>query len=164
MAALLLLVIALGAAPNADQSGMPPLPHLSLDAYPRVAREPIARAYREASARPTDPAAAGALGRVLHAWEQWDAAADAYARAEALAPGAFEWPYLHALVLQRLARPAEAAAELASAVRIRSDYLPARLRLAEARLDAGDLDESAGLFAKLTEPAGEPAVQFGLGR
>ena len=160
MAAFLLLVGLLSGL----QSGIPPLPRLSLDAYPPAAREALARAYREAAARPADVRATGTLARMLHAWEQWDAAADTYTRAEALAPNAFEWPYLHALVLQRLARPADAAAKLASALASRPGYLPARLKLAEARLDAGDLDESARLFAALTEPACEPAVQFGLGR
>ena len=37
-------------------------------------------------------------------------------------------------------------------------------KLAEALFDAGDLEESRRLFEALTEPAGEPAAQFGLGR
>lgn len=157
-ASLLLLSLAI-----ASQAG-PALPRLALDAYPPAARTAIARAYRDASAKPSDAPAAGTLGRTLHAWEQWDAAAVAYARAQALAPRAFEWPYLHALVLQRLARPADAAAQLRAALAVSPDYVPARLKLAEALFDAGDLDESARLFAALTEPACEPAVQFGLGR
>jgi tetratricopeptide (TPR) repeat protein len=159
-----LLVTLLGTAPAAAQRSSPPLPALALDAYPPAARTAIARAYRDASAKPSDAAAAGTLGRTLHAWEQWDSAAVAYARAEALAPRAFEWPYLHALVLQRLARPADAAAQLRAALAVSPDYLPARLKLAEALLDAGDLDESARLFGALTDPVCEPAVQFGLGR
>ena len=50
----------------------------------------------------------GRLGRALHAWEQWGAAHEAYARAAAIAPRAFEWRYLDAVVLQRLARHADA--------------------------------------------------------
>jgi len=156
---LLLLSLATG-----SQAGQPPLPQLSIESYPAAARDAIARAYRDAAAKPADAAAAGTLGRTLQAWEQWDAAAAAYARAEALAPRASEWAYLHALVLQRLARPADAAAELKTALAADPDYLPARLKLAEALLDAGDLDESARLFTALTDPACEPAVQFGLGR
>jgi tetratricopeptide (TPR) repeat protein len=148
----------------AAQTAVPPLPRLTLDAYPPAAREAIARAYRDASARPSDADAAGNLGRTLHAWEQWDAALAAYARAEALAPRAFAWPYLRALVLQRLARPADAAARLEAALAIDPANVPARLKLAEARLDAGDLDVSARLFGALTDPACEPAVAFGLGR
>src|SRR5262245_39874572 len=97
-ASLILVSLAL-----AGQAVMPSLPRLTLDAYPAGAREAIAGAYKAASARPSDAQSVGALGEVLQAWEQWDAAAAAYARAEALAPAASEWPYLHALVLQRLA-------------------------------------------------------------
>ena len=45
------------------------------------------------------------------------------------------------------------------------DYLPARLRLAEALLDAGDLAQSEQLFVPLTAIAAtEPAAEVGLGR
>jgi len=160
MAAALPFVLLILAA----QAAMPSLPRLSLDTYPAGAREAIARAYRDASARSSDAEAVGNLGRTLHAWEQWDAALAAYSRAEALAPRAFAWPYLHALVLQRLARPAEAAVRLEAALAIDPGNVPARLKLAEARLDAGDLDASARLFGALTDPSCEPAVEFGLGR
>jgi tetratricopeptide (TPR) repeat protein len=140
------------------------VPRLSLETYPAEARAAIARAHALATARPEDGDAVGGLARVLQAWEQWDAAHQAYARAQALAPRAFDWPYLDAIVLQRLARPDEAVAQLTAALAVSPDYLPARLKLAEARLDAGDLAESARLFAALTDPACQPAVQFGLGR
>ena len=101
---------------------------------------------------------------MLHAWEQWDAAHEAYGRVQALAPRTFDWPYLDAVVLQRLALPSDAVVKLREALKISADYLPARVRLAEALLDAGDLEQSARLFSELKDPACEPAVQFGLGR
>ena len=144
---------------------LPPLPRLALDTYPTAAREALSRAHQEATARPTDADAVGALGRVLHAWEQWDGAHQAYARAQALAPRVFDWHYLDAVVLQRLARHAEAAARLEGALAASPDYLPARVKLAEALFEAGDLDESRRLFEALArEPAAEPAAEFGLGR
>jgi tetratricopeptide (TPR) repeat protein len=136
----------------------------SLSTYPPAAREAITRAQAAATAHPKDADAAGALGRVLHAWEQWNGAHDAYVRAQTLAPQAFEWRYLDAVVLLRLAAPAAAAADLEKALSLKPDYLPARLKLAEALLDAGDLARSEPLFTALTDPACEPAVQFGLGR
>ena len=148
----------------AAQPAAPPLPQLTLDAYPAAAREAIARASREASARPSDATAAGALGRTRHAWEQGDGALAAYARAEALAPDVFEWPYLRALVLQRLARPADAAEALKTALAIAPGNVPARLKRAEALLDAGDLDAGAKAFEAVTDPSCAPAVQLGLGR
>jgi tetratricopeptide (TPR) repeat protein len=142
----------------------PPLPRLALETYPPAAREAIARAHANASAHPQDADATGAFGRVLHAWEQWGAAHDAYVRAQALAPRAFDWPYLDAIVLQRLAHADEAVERLKAALAVSPDYLPARLKLAEALMDAGRLDESQRAFSALTDPACEPGVEFGLGR
>jgi tetratricopeptide (TPR) repeat protein len=145
------------------QPAAPPLPALAVDSYPAAARSAIASAYGAAERAPSDAQAVGRLGRVLHAWEQWESARAAYARAGALAPQAHEWRYLEALVLQRLARPDLAVAALRDAVLRAPDYLPARLKLAEALLDAGDLAESRRRFTELTDPVCAPAVQFGLG-
>ena len=92
------------------------LPRLALDTYPAAAREASRARIRTRRRDPTDADAVGALARMLHAWEQWDAAHEAYARAQALAPRAFDWQYLDAVVLQRLARHAEAAARFEQAL------------------------------------------------
>ena len=68
-------------------------------------------------------------------------------------------------MLQRLARHAEAASHLEQALRLSPDYLPARVKLAEALLDRGDHDRSRPLFEALRgNPASEPAAELGLGR
>ena len=162
-----ILVLALLAAVSPAQSkpSAPPLPVVVLETFPPAAREAVSRLYKEASARPADAGAAGALGRMLHAWEQWDSAHQAYERAAALAPSDFDWTYLDAVVLQRLARYDGAASALRRALAARPDYLAARLKLAEVLLEAGDLAQSEQLFAPLTAiPAAEPAAQVGLGR
>ena len=145
------------------QPAVPALPRLALDTYPAAARSAIAKAYAAARARPADAKAAGDLGRVLHAWEQWDAARGAYARAQALGPKAFEWHYLDAVVLRRLARPEQAVSALRAALARAPGYLPAKLTLAETLLEAGSLDEARRLFEGLHDPAAAPAVQYGLG-
>ena len=128
-------------------------------------REPVTRAYRDAQARPADAAATGSLAVLLHAWEQWDAAHEAYLRAASLAPATFEWRYLDACLLERLARPADAAARLREALKIRPEYLPARVKLADALLNAGAIEESRAMFGALVrEPQAEPEGLFGLGR
>ena len=54
---------------------------------------------------------------------------------------------------------------LRRALAARPDYLPARLRLAEALLEAGDLAQSEPLFVPLAGIAAtEPAAEVGLGR
>jgi len=138
---------------------------LPFDSYPSGAREAISRAYADAAAKPTDAASVGTLARTLHAWEQWNSAHDAYARAQALAPATFDWFYLDAVVLRRLARHAETASRLEQALRISPGYLPARVMLAESLLESGDLERSAQRFDALDrEPSAEPAAEFGLGR
>jgi tetratricopeptide (TPR) repeat protein len=168
MLALALVIFHGGPPATPMPQEAPPLPRVSLDTYPPAAREQVLRAYRDAAARSTDPAAAGALARVLHAWEQWDAAHAAYARARALASQTFEWHYLDGIVLERLARHAEAATALRQALKVSPGYLPARVKLAETLLEAGDADsvaESGRLFDALArEPAAEPAAELGLGR
>jgi len=147
------------------QTALPPLPRLSLDAYPIAAREAVARAYRDAAARSTDPAVVARLAETLHAWDQWGAAHETYVRAQALAARAFEWQYLDGLALQRLARHAEAAAHFDEALQRSPGYLPARVKLAESLLETGSLDRAEPLFDALRrEPESEPAAELGLGR
>jgi tetratricopeptide (TPR) repeat protein len=143
----------------------PTLPAPVLDSFPPSARQLIEPAAQAAVAHPTDAEAVGAFGRALHAWEQWSAAHEAYARAAALSPEAIEWRYLDAVVLQRLARHAEAAAKLREVLTRSPGNLPARVKLAEALLENGDLEESQTLFrALVAEPAAAPAAEVGLGR
>ncbi|HEX2491097.1 MAG TPA: tetratricopeptide repeat protein [Blastocatellia bacterium] len=152
-------------APVFAQRAAPTLPQLALETYPPAAREPLSRAHKEASARPNAPDAVCGLARALHAWEQWEGAHQAYDRCQSLAPATFDWAYLDALVLQRIARHEAAALEFRQALRLNPEYLPARIRLAESLFEAGQLGESRDLFAALSqEPAVRPAAELGLGR
>lgn len=159
-------VVALAGASVITLAQSPPrLPQVPIETYPPAMRQAIVPAYQEAQARPDDAAKVGALGRALHAWEQWEAAHDVYSRASTLEPRSFEWRYLDACVLDRLARPADAVVQLREALKSRPDYLPARVRLADALLGAGQIEESRSLFsALLREPEAEPQALFGLGR
>jgi len=162
--ALILSMASLGTHAG-TQSAVPPLPRLEMGTFPPAMREAVEPERRRASGDPDNPAAVGALGRVLHAWEQHGGAHQAYARAQVLAPRVFEWQYLDGIVLQRLARHAEAADRFEAAAALDPASLPARVLLAEARLDAGDLERSEALFAGLArEPLAEPRAALGLGR
>jgi tetratricopeptide (TPR) repeat protein len=159
------LALALTAIPASAQTTLPPLPHLALESFPPSAREALSRVHRAAIDRADRAETVGSLAKMLHAWELWDAAHQTYARVQQLDPRAFEWHYLDAIVLQRLARHAEAAERLARALAVSPGYLPARVKLAEALLDAGTLDESKRLFVALArDPAAEPGAEVGLGR
>ena len=77
----------------------------------------------------------------------------------------FDWSYLDALVLQRMARHDVAAERLRQAVGLAPGYLPARVRLAESLLDSGNFEESRTLFESLArEQAAAPVAEFGIGR
>jgi tetratricopeptide (TPR) repeat protein len=116
-------------------------------------------------------------------------AIEARARADSSSAGpgpqAWKWKYLDAVVLQRLARPNEAAnvlhssagpsgsaaagmsatvdAAVADAAAV--SYLPAKVKLAEALFESGEVDASARLYRELVkEPAAEPIAELGLGR
>ncbi len=147
------------------QASAPPAVQLPLETYPAAMRRAVAAADNDARGRPGDADAAGRLGQVLQAWEQWQPADEAYGRAAALAPSAFRWRYLEGCVLRRLARHDEAVLAFGQAVRLDPTYLPARVKEAEALLDSGRLAESGDRFQSLLgEAAAEPLVRFGLGR
>jgi len=142
-----------------------PVPQLAIETYPPAARDQIGRVYRSALADEDNAAAVAALARVLQAWQQFDPAHQAYLRAQWLAPRTFEWQYLDGVVLQRLTRHREAAEHFKAAASLSPRYLPARVKLAESLLEAGDLEASEPLFRDLTkEPRAEPAAELGLGR
>jgi tetratricopeptide (TPR) repeat protein len=162
---ILLAFVALAGTPTQSKEAPPALPRLAPEALPAASRDALSRQYKEALARPNDATAVGTLGRVLQAWEQWDAAHAAYTRARALAPATLDWHYLDAVVLQRLARHREAVEALRLALAASPEYLPARLRLAEGLLEAGDLPQSRKLLEALASVrATEPAALVGLGR
>jgi tetratricopeptide (TPR) repeat protein len=159
----LLFVAMLATRPQGDTP--PQLPALPIDSYPSAMRAAVVEAQRSARADRTNADAAGGLGRVLHAWEQWEPAHASYSRAAALAPSVFDWPYLDACVLQRLGRQQEAAMRFRQALAIAPTYLPARVKLAETLLEIDRSDEARDLFeALIREPAAEPVARFGLGR
>jgi len=161
----LLFACSISLLPAVPQAAPPPLPKLAFDSFPSATRDVLTRSYKEATSRPNDAETVGALARMLHAWEQWDAAHAAYARAQALAPRTFGWHYLDGVVLQRLARHTEAAARFQQALTISPDDLLTRVKLAEALLDAGTLDQSAQLFEALRRvPESEAPAELGLGR
>src|SRR4051794_28922556 len=77
-----ILLLALALAQPADARFQPtsadPLPRLEMGSFLPVIREQLQQAYAAAEAQPANPDAAGALGMVLDAYEQYDAAALCY--------------------------------------------------------------------------------------
>src|SRR3954463_9841906 len=77
MSVILLLALALARPADArlQPTGGDSLPRLEMGNFLPAIREQLQQAYAAADAHPTDPEAAGALGMVLDAYEQYDAAA-----------------------------------------------------------------------------------------
>jgi tetratricopeptide (TPR) repeat protein len=121
--------------------------------------------YAEARAHPRDGAAAGRLAMMLHAYEQYALAAVYYRRAVQVEPDTAAWTYLAGLVDAELGRTGAAVARLRRAIALDGTYLPARLRLADVLLNAGNLQESRLEFESILRDYPELAVaRYGLGR
>jgi Tfp pilus assembly protein PilF len=141
-----------------------PRPIIDLGSLPAAARSALAPIAEDARAHPDDGARIGLLGMHLQAWEQWNAAAEAYERAEALRPS-FEWAYLAGTVAARAGDRAAAAGWFARAIERDPSSVPARLQLADALFENNEIEPSARLYAALAEvPQAEPHARYGLGR
>jgi tetratricopeptide (TPR) repeat protein len=158
LAAIAALVLA-----ASTRLGAQALPQLALESFPETSRRAIAPLYDDAVSHPDDAGRIGRLAMMLHAWEQFDAAAQVYARARSLEPR-FDWFYLGGQVETRLAHHEVAARLLHEAVRLEPQSVPARLALADALLDSNDLDGAAREYASLTSGHSGPHAHYGLGR
>jgi tetratricopeptide (TPR) repeat protein len=167
----LLIAAATLGAPASSGSGQPspespPLPFIAAEAFPEASRPAIVGAFRVAHERPADANAVGALAMQLQAWEQFEIAAAAYRRAQALSPDDVAWWYLGGLTDTARALPADAARQFARAATLAPDRRAlVALRLADARLAAGADDEAAALYRDLIGiPDHAAAAWYGLGR
>lgn len=157
-------LLAQSAPPPADS---PPvgLPSLVVDSLPATVRRHLQTLYDEARGRPRNASAAGRLAMALHAQEQLQSANTAYRRARHLDPQSFEWTYLGALVQAKLGDFAGAAVSLRQALILDPTYLPARVALAEALVQAGQLETAGAEYAALLRDYPELAVaHYGGGR
>ena len=141
------------------------LPALAVEGLPSHVRDALRDAYGAAKARPDDGAAVGRLAMVLHAHEQFAAAATCYRIARRLEPQSATWAYLSGVVEHALGDLAAAVESFRAAIRLDADLLPARVRLAETLTETGDRAGSAAEFTALVRDFPELAVaHYGLGR
>jgi Flp pilus assembly protein TadD len=117
-----------------------------------------------ARSRPKSVAEVGRLGMVYHANQFYEQAESAYGIALRLAPDDYRWPYLQALLKEEAGLEKEVPALLLDAIRLKPDYFPALLKLAETYYKQDRLDE-AGRYYSLASGR-EPSLQasFGLAR
>lgn len=155
-----------------------PLVVLTLSAWPQLElarlntadflpaiRAQIDQAEQVAGAHPRDPKAVGRLAMIVHAYGQYDAAAQVYKRALLLEPRNFDWLYLLGAV-QKAQGAFEAAVEsFRSALRIMPDDPAAQLRLAESLSAVADWDRAGASYRRILDKRGDsPRAWYGLGR
>jgi tetratricopeptide (TPR) repeat protein len=160
------LLVVFAACPAwARQPTTPALPPVVLDGLPPRVRAGLESAYAAARGRPRDPAVVGRLAMMLHAYEQHRAASDAYRIVQQLEPAAAAWPYLRGVVDAEIGAHATASDLFHAALQLEPDSLPARIRLADARMRLGDLHGSRERYAALARDYPELALaHYGLGR
>ena len=158
------LLVLLGFATGVAGQIPDPIPVL-LDSFDSSARPGVEAAYQRVQENPLEAGANGRLGQYLHAYEQYDLAELYYQRARSLASTSFQWLYLLAWVREQLGKPAEAVEDLARALAINPDYLPARVRLAEILQRTGETEKSIRVFREvLSRDSGSALAWYGLGK
>ncbi|MDA1316020.1 MAG: tetratricopeptide repeat protein [Acidobacteria bacterium] len=143
----------------------PELPQFRLDAIPEVARADIEEAFAEARKNSSDAASCGRLGMILHAYKQYETAAPCYERAHAFAPDEFRWAYYLGTVRFLLGQDEAAVEPLRQALNLNSEYLPARIKLAQILFSLEDYEASEQEYrAALSQEPTSALAHYGLGR
>jgi tetratricopeptide (TPR) repeat protein len=119
---------------------------------PATPRETLAQSY-------------GEMAGFYHAHHLYTTAEACYVNAETLAPTVFRWPYLLGYVYQQASNPSAAVTAYQRALRIRPDYAPAKMRLAEVHLELNQPEPAEPLLRKLVDvDEVRAAALFRLGR
>ncbi len=144
---------------------VPALPNVDASKFQRDIAKSVNDALAEAKKYPNDAAHTLRLCMVLHAYEQYQAAGQCYARAHALDPGDFAALYCWGQASAAEGNYAAAAERLRHALAIRPESVPAQLKLAEVLTDSGDASQSLDLYKRiLSKSPDEARAHFGLGR
>lgn len=152
-------------AQNAKPADQPALAPLNTANFLPVIRAQIEQAEQEARTHPRDAEAAGALAMTLHAYQQYDAAAQAYARAHLLDSQNFNWLYLLGAAQTELGAFDAAAKSFRSAIRLRADDLAVNLRLAQSLAALSNWEEASAFYRRILDEHADCAqAWYGLGR
>ncbi|HXE63790.1 MAG TPA: tetratricopeptide repeat protein [Bryobacteraceae bacterium] len=159
-------VVAAGLATIAcGKKSIPALPKIATSAFPPQVRAQVDSAIRDAVMNPEDAGATGHLAMVLHAYQQFEPAEQCYRRARIIDPKTFEWAYYLTVIEQLRGETRQAIEDAQAAVGLDSSSKPARMRLADALLQGGRIDESRKIYEALVKEEPDRAIfHYGLGR
>ena len=125
----------------------------------------LASATERAQRRGTALAGLGEVAQLYHANGYFEAALDGYFALERLEPRNPRWPHLAALILAGYGDFEPAVERWESVVKQAPDYLPAWLRLAEARLKSNQAERAEALYHEILRRwPDEPYALLGLVR
>jgi tetratricopeptide (TPR) repeat protein len=141
------------------------LPKVTLTDFPSEVRTQVQQAYEAAHQHPRDAEASGRLGMLLDLYHRPDEASICYQAAHELDPKSFKWLYYLGSLQAKQGKHLEAAQTLRAVLRLRPDYLPARLKLGDSLFAAGELDQSNETYSAIIKQWPEAAeAYYGLGR
>lgn len=144
------LVLALSSCRSDHESrDLPTIIAPALDHFAPLARAPIMQAHEHLLQDPTDADRNGMLGMLYHGHELHTAAERYYRRATLLAPDDFRWAYLLGHVRLDAGRVTAAYQAFQSAERIRGDYPPLQVALADRCLDRGEINEATERYQRV---------------
>ena len=137
-------------APAETELSLLPIPYPDMSGLEEAVTEQLNVAHqnllsrkRQESASADDLGAAfGRLGRLLHAYELYDAAEACYRNTWALLPNDYRWPYYLGHVYQKKGRLADAAEVYRRSLALEGNNIAARVRLGEV-LEAQNLPDEA---------------------
>lgn len=140
----------------------PPLP--DLQALSPGLRELLQNLDQEARRRPGSAEAIGKLGMAYHANLLFEPAARAYRIAARLAPSDYEWVYCQAFLQEEIGNDAEQVKLLQQTLRLKPEYVPAQIKLADWFFKLDRLDEAARYYEMAARDGAVLQGNFGLGR
>src|SRR6185436_9114230 len=146
---ILLATVAIIASGCSATRSLPELPQLDIERFQGEVKKAIAGEAAQAKANPRDAYRTLRLGMVLHAHDQFQAAAQCYSRAYALDPKRFDTLYCWGHALASIGDYGLAAQRLRQALAIRPESIPAQLKLGDVLRESGDTTQSADLYRRV---------------
>jgi tetratricopeptide (TPR) repeat protein len=149
----------------AGAESIPDLPQLNIGNFLPAIRQQVQQAETASRANPDDGDASGTLGMILDAYEQYESAAICYRRAHLLDPGSFRWLFHLGWVQAAQGKHQDAVLTLGQALRLKPDYMPAQLKLADSLLTIGKREDAREIYQSISRAHPESAeAHYGLGR